>query len=457
MAIIINTKLGEHRGKKRVWIEGVKLLREGYEPGMKFDVESKDHALVLRVREEGSYTVSRRERNGNVLPVIDLTTREIAEMFDGVEVLRVLIKKGSIVITSHQQQGKIQERESRLVSRLTSGEPLKVCSLFHGGGILDKAIHRGLKMSGVESSIAVAVEIEQKYLDSSLLNNPELWSEESIVIESPIQLVNLDRNSTQVDLICAGIPCTGSSLAGRSKKKLKYAESDTKAGALFFHFLQFVATLNPSVVLVENVANYADTSSMEVIRSVLDSLGYSIQERILDGNEFGALEKRKRLCVVAMSKGLQTNFILDQVRPVKEKEDCLQDILEDVPLDSERWKPFDYLREKEIRDKEAGKGFRRQLLTGAEAYCGTVTADYFKCRSTDPYIVHPLDDSLSRLLTPQEHCAVKGTPQEVIAGLSDTVAHQILGQSVVFPMFEAVSYGLGCSLMDSVTSSKIAA
>ncbi len=33
MATIVNTKLGEHRGKKRVWLEGAKLAREGYEPG----------------------------------------------------------------------------------------------------------------------------------------------------------------------------------------------------------------------------------------------------------------------------------------------------------------------------------------------------------------------------------------------------------------------------------------
>ncbi len=29
MATIINTKLGEHRGKKRVWLEGAKLSRGG--------------------------------------------------------------------------------------------------------------------------------------------------------------------------------------------------------------------------------------------------------------------------------------------------------------------------------------------------------------------------------------------------------------------------------------------
>src|SRR5699024_9151238 len=39
MATIINTRLGEHRGHKRLWLEGQKLAREGYRPGMKLDME----------------------------------------------------------------------------------------------------------------------------------------------------------------------------------------------------------------------------------------------------------------------------------------------------------------------------------------------------------------------------------------------------------------------------------
>ncbi len=75
MATIVNTKLGEHRGKKRVWLEGQKLLREGYYPGMKYDLELKDSQVVLRVKEEGKFTISKRERNGRVVVVKFFWTR----------------------------------------------------------------------------------------------------------------------------------------------------------------------------------------------------------------------------------------------------------------------------------------------------------------------------------------------------------------------------------------------
>lgn len=190
---------------------------------------------------------------------------------------------------------------------------------------------------------------------------------------------------------------------------------------------------------------YANTASMEVIRSVLGTLGYNIQERILDGNEFGVLEKRKRLCAIAISKGIE-GFDLENVLPVRTKEACLNDILEVVPQDSDRWKSFDYLADKEKRDKAAGKGFSRQLLTGEEAFCGTIGKDYAKCRSTEPFVVNKQDPALSRILTPTEHCRVKGIPEGMIEGLADTTAHQVLGQAVVFPAFEAVAKELGNSL-----------
>ena len=445
MATIVNTKLGEHRGKKRVWLEGQKLLREGYYPGMKYDLELKDSQVVLRVKEEGKFTVSKRERNGRVSPIIDLTAQELATVFDGVEMLRVFIRNGAIVISAHHQQERVIERVNRLISKLENGESLSVCSLFHGGGVLDKAIHAGFHKAGIASAISVAVEMEGKYLDSSLANNPELWNEDSIVIESPIQAVNLSKRPPQVDVLMGGIPCTGASKSGRSKNKLEFAESHEAAGAMFFNFLQFVEALNPAVVLIENVPEYQNTASMEVIRSVLSSLGYSLQERILDGNEFGVIERRKRLCVVALSHGID-GFELEKIQPVRTKESRIQDILEPVPLDSERWKSFDYLAEKELRDKAAGKGFSRQLLTGDDEFCGTIGKDYAKCRSTEPFIVHPEQPELSRIFTPTEHCRVKGIPEELIQGLSDTIAHQILGQSVVFPAFEALALALGNSL-----------
>lgn len=64
-------------------------------------------------------------------------------------------------------------------------------------------------------------------------------------------------------------------------------------------------------------------------------------------------------------------------------------------------------------------------------------------RSTDPQLAHPSDPRLSRLFTPAEHARIKGIPGRIIEGLSATVAHEVLGQSVVFPAFRALGRALG--------------
>lgn len=455
MTTIINTKLGEKGNAKRIWLEGTKLAREGYQPGQKYDLELKDSEVVIRVNESGKYIVSKRTRNGVTKPIIDITSQQLAELFQGVETVRVLIRKETIVISAHHQHAQVKERLERFINKIETGQPLTVCSLFHGGGVLDKAIHSGLKRAGIPSTISVAVEMEPKYLDASLRNNRELWNDRSIVIESEIQAIDLKRNPPLVEICVAGIPCEGASPAGRSRNKTwgdstgGYAESHASSGALFFNFLQFIDAVQPMVIVLENVGQYSSSASMEVIRSVLASWGYNVQETILDGNAFGVLERRKRLCVVATTVGFDM-FDINNVIPLRKKEQTISEILEPIPLDSPIWREFTYLKDKMIADMAKGNGFKRQLLTGDAEYLGTIGKSYQKARSTEPFILHPENPELSRLLTPLEHCRVKGVPPSIIDNESDTVAHEILGQGIVFPAFEAVAYALGKSCWESV-------
>lgn len=209
------------------------------------------------------------------------------------------------------------------------------------------------------------------------------------------------------------------------------------------YFLDFVKAMNPAIVLIENVTEYINTASMSVIRSVLTHLGYEIAIEILEGNKLGTLENRNRMCLVATTPGACDKVDFDQLIPVREKEATLNEILEDIPESSDRWKSYSYLAEKEIRDKKAGKGFARQLLTGEEEYSGVAGRGYFKVRSTEPQIISPYDSNKSRLFTVNEHAAVKGIPKHIVEGLSETVAHEVLGQSVCYPAFVAVGNLIG--------------
>lgn len=381
MTTIINAKIGESKGLPRVWMEGQKLHHGGVQIGKKYTIKADVTAKRLELIEvpfdfSGKHlTVSKRERNGVVHPVIDLRSGQIREVFEEDDKVRIALRRGRIVITALQIQTKIRERLKRIKDKLERGEKLAVASLFHGGGVLDRAIHSGMFRSGVGSFVQVGVEIESEYLDTSLRNNGDLlWAEDSIAICSDIRDVHLGESTPQVDIICGGIPCLGASKSGRSKLGLEFAEDHDDAGALYLDYLNWVRATNPAIVLIENVSEYLNTAAMSAIRNVLNYQGYDVYETVLDGWDFGSLERRKRMVVVAITKGLGDKFSFENLKVNKIRESCINEILDPVPLEDESWKPYQYLAAKEVRDKAAGKGFGRQLLNGTEDGCGVLGA-----------------------------------------------------------------------------------
>ena len=450
MKTLAYLKLGEHRGKKRFWQEGRQLERAGFTVGSRFTVDFDEGKRELRVRvaEDGERKVSGRKRVGKDerLPVIDINNRDLAKVLgEGIGRVRVIITDETLVIAPHPFDIKAEVRQNRLIDRMSRGEPLAIGSVAHGGGVLDHAAHQGLEDTGVDAEGAFFVEIDHRYLEASLQNNVEIWSDRTLAVEAPMQEVETGQ-LPPVDIYIGGVPCTGASLAGRAKLKTKHAESHDSAGSLFYAYLKILEAVNPAVAVLENVPQYANTASMEVIRSVLDQLGYDIHEKVFDGGQW-ALEDRKRFVMLAVTKGLEID--LDAIEPSRIREARLGDILEDVPADSDRWREMAYLNEKAERDAERvrtgqmkGTGFKLQKVDGDSTKVGVIGRQYWKCRSTEPAVTRK-EDKMRRLLTPHEHAAVKTIPSELIAGLSDTVAHEILGQSVIHGQFRDVFAMIG--------------
>ncbi|MFP3441581.1 DNA cytosine methyltransferase, partial [Pantoea sp. SIMBA_133] len=88
-------------------------------------------------------------------------------------------------------------------------------------------------------------------------------------------------------------------------------------------------------------------------------------------------------------------FEIEDVAPVERKPATLAEVLDDAAETADKWRDYAYLRDKEARDKAAGKGFRRQLLTPEAERVPTITREYQKVRSTDPQLAHPSDPRLS--------------------------------------------------------------
>lgn len=262
-----------------------------------------------------------------------------------------------------------------------------------------------------------------------------------------MQTVAFDRTVLdklpEVDVLELGLPCSGASTAGRAKKGTSMPEEHEHVGHLVVAAMVILSKVNPAIALFEQVPAYASSASAAIIRTHLREFNYDIHETMVNGQDFPPfLENRKRWCLVATTKGL--NFSWDCLIYPEKREAKFGDIMEDVPPSDPSWSEMKGLKAKEVRDIEAGKGFRMQTIDANSSRVPTFTKGMQKNRSTDPKVVDP-DTGKLRIPTPLEHARLKGISETLIAGIarvSKTLAHEMMGQSVNSEVFVEISRAL---------------
>lgn len=440
--------IGGNRGKPRIWLQDLEVSSAGMAPGDRYDIHIKGGTVTLRANPDGSRVVSRKvDRRGVENPVIDIESKELLALFDGMSAVRLVQRKGEIYLLPLATELRKKERLTRLKSKIQAGQPLDVGSLSHGGGLLADAVREGLEQAGIQSKNRMANEIRPELLNHSARGRN--WSEDTLAVGAPMQELAFDeaamRHVPRLDVAEAGLPCSGASTAGRARRGTAHAEEHPEVGHLVVAALVILARANPAVLLLENVVPYASSASASILRNQLRDLGYVTHERILRGEEFNALEHRDRWCMVAVTEGM--HFDWDMLQVPDNKPLTLSDVLDDIPEDHPMWSEMKGLKAKEERDKAAGKGFRMQVFSPDDTKIGTLTKGYAKVRSTDPKIKHPTDPNLLRQITPAEHARIKQFPPSIIEGLSATIAHEVLGQGVLREPFVAASKAVGESIL----------
>ncbi|MDI5832495.1 DNA cytosine methyltransferase (plasmid) [Shewanella xiamenensis] len=444
----INTKLSDNNGKPRVWLEGRKLA-VGFNAGDTYSIvyDKQTREVKLSLDPNGRYTVNKRTKVDRIEPLIELRDKELLDLYDFDTRLTIIVTKGQVTCRINAIDAKNQTTAEKFLAKILNGEPLTKGTVFTGGGIIDRAVNEGLKHAGIDSKVALVVESEKMYLEAFMRNQGDSLADDALIYNSKIEHIDLDEvQDLKLDLFLCTLPCTGASKAGRTKNKLAKAEDHDSAGACFFYALQFIKKFSPASVLVENVKEFLNTASYSVFESVLLNWGFDISVKVLNGNEYGDLENRDRMVLVANLKQLG-QFDFEYVVPMKDKEKTLSECYEDVPLDSELWNDFSYLKAKQTRDKEAGKGFGVSLYSGLEASVITIRRTYHKAGSCDPYAVHPENPELWRKFTAVEHLRFKGIPLNLVDGCSETIAHEIAGQSGCFHKFVSVGAGIGINFL----------
>jgi DNA (cytosine-5)-methyltransferase 1 len=433
--------IGQNKGTARVWLQGNPLLRAGFEPKTKYEVSTKEGAIVLTKTDVGVKIreVSSRRKNDKDIPIIDINNAELATMFEGLSQVRVIFREGEINILPLASEIRAKERMEDARTRMDADLPLTFGSLAHGGGILSHALEAGFKEQGVSTELAFSNEFREDLTDHVMVHN-DVWSPKTISLQGPMQEYAFDewvmRSIGRVNVLEAGLPCSGASVAGRAKRALNHAEAHPEVGHLVVAFLAIISRVNPAVIILENVPQYQNTASMDILRNQLRDMCYDVHETTVDGADWNAMEHRKRMVMVAVTRGMPFSF--DALQRPERVERKLSEILEDVPLDDPRWSRMEGLKAKEIRDKEAGKSFAMQIFDGESPKISTLTKGISKNRSTDAKIRHPENPDLLRIPTSLEHARAKDIPTALVGDLCSTTAHELLGQSIIYKPFVSV-------------------
>lgn len=426
----LDYKLGAHRGAGRVWLEGHLVAQSGFRSGVRYTATTTETSVSLRLDAQGARKVSGHRG----APVLDI--RAFSAALGTVERVHVRFEKAAITIGIHPLDAAAIARVRRLNDRLASGARLELGSVCHGGGVAANALLRGLG----SSRLAFAQDISDEYLAQARQHNPS-WDARTMIVQGDLGDVVTSELPT-VDVLEAGLPCISASRAGRAKKGLAQAEDDAATADLIVAFCKVIDAVQPAVIVLENVPEYATSASASILRRYLARLGYTVQEMVIDGAAW-SLEARQRWILVAATRGLDLALSLTP----GERPAALGDVL-DRKVPATAWKSTETQARKAARDKANGNGFSRgrRLLDAAATSVPTLRRGYIKGGSCDARLAHPTKPGLARLFSAAEHARIKGIPAGLVTGLSETAAHEVLGQSVIAPSFVALGAAIAASV-----------
>ncbi len=153
-----------------------------------------------------------------------------------------------------------------------------------------------------------------------------------VTLPSIFKKIDALLNGRRLDLIVGGPPCQGYSVVGRSRdhRGMKY----DKRNYLYLYYAQFLEKYKPTYFVFENVAGLLSAkdndgrSHFEAMRSLFSEHGYETEYRILSANDYGILQRRKRVFLVG-HLGKTTGFYPEPERWLTEA--SVEEVFSDLP------------------------------------------------------------------------------------------------------------------------------
>lgn len=232
------------------------------------------------------------------------------------------------------------------------------------------------------------------------------------------------------NVLLAGFPCQPFSMIGK-REGFEHATQ----GTLFFDVLRILKYHMPEMFLLENVQGLLtiqEGKTFEIILNSLKEAGYAVQYKVLDAQNFGLPQVRKRVIIVGFRNDLNIkNFNIPEGN--KNVRVPINSILEDNPSG---YSITEHLQQNYLFKKNDGKP--QVVNKKSTIQVKTLVATYHKIQRLTGTFVEGGETGL-RLFSKLECKRLMGFPDDFKVPVSRTQMYRQFGNSVAVPMIEAVA------------------
>jgi len=226
---------------------------------------------------------------------------------------------------------------------------MNVIDLFCGAGGLSEGFE------DVGFKIVVGNDIDKNMIASFKLNHPEAKSISGDISKIGVDelLEEIGKTKEEIFLVIGGPPCQGFSSVGNRKE-------DDPRNKLFYEFVRFVREIKPKMFVMENVKGILTMKNgevKEVIKKKFEELGYNVNIKVLNAEDYGVPQKRRRVFFVGNLFGKDFEFPKPEFDGVNKKFRTVWDTIGDLPELEVNQEIINY-------DKESQTEFQRFLRNG---------------------------------------------------------------------------------------------
>lgn len=201
-----------------------------------------------------------------------------------------------------------------------------------------------------------------KFLSASVLNIGIGGKNNDIIFNKIDELAG----NKEIDLVIGGPPCQAYSLVGRARDKK--GMKDDPRNFLYKEYAKFLKNYKPKVFVFENVLGLISAEKglyFKNMQKYFRSIGYNLDYKIQHSEDFGVLQKRRRVILLGWRKDVDFEYpIFEKIEHNFKVKDILTDLKKLKPGEQKnitkyRTATTEYLNQFELRN---GVGFVSQHI-----------------------------------------------------------------------------------------------